>query len=211
MGLGNFPHKLSACNTLPSIEEAITNIQFGPEGNDVITGRNEVVAKVIFLHLFVILFTGGGLPQCMLGYQPPQEQTPPGTRNPPGADPLEQTPPGAGTPPLGADPPRTDTLPPDQTPQSIHPQSRLPREQTPPSPRPDTPPGADPPEHTPPPQQTPPGPDTHPPGKQTPAYGLRAAGTHPTGMHSCFSNCIQKRMKVYVQPLTQIRFTSGKV
>ena len=24
-----------------------------------ITGRNEVVAKVIFLHLFVILFTGG--------------------------------------------------------------------------------------------------------------------------------------------------------
>ena len=25
-----------------------------------------------------------------------------------------------------------------------------------------------------------------PPGKQTPAYGLRAAGTHPTGMHSCF-------------------------
>ena len=25
-----------------------------------------------------------------------------------------------------------------------------------------------------------------PPGKQTPAYGLRAAGTHPTGMHCCF-------------------------
>ena len=24
-----------------------------------------------------------------------------------------------------------------------------------------------------------------PPGKQTPAYGLRAAGTHPTGMRSC--------------------------
>ena len=24
-----------------------------------------------------------------------------------------------------------------------------------------------------------------PPGKKTPAYGLRAAGTHPTGMHSC--------------------------
>ena len=30
-----------------------------PSGSDVITGRNEVVAKVIFLHLFVILFTGG--------------------------------------------------------------------------------------------------------------------------------------------------------
>ena len=25
----------------------------------------------------------------------------------------------------------------------------------------------------------------NPPGKQTPAYGLRAAGTHPTGMHPC--------------------------
>ena len=25
-----------------------------------------------------------------------------------------------------------------------------------------------------------------PPRKQTPAYGLRAAGTHPTGMHSCY-------------------------
>ena len=24
-----------------------------------------------------------------------------------------------------------------------------------------------------------------PPGKHTPAYGQRAAGTHPTGMHSC--------------------------
>ena len=26
------------------------------------------------------------------------------------------------------------------------------------------------------------------PGKQTPAYGQRAAGTHPTGMHSCWRN-----------------------
>ena len=25
-----------------------------------------------------------------------------------------------------------------------------------------------------------------PPGKRTPAYGLRSAGTHPTGMHSCY-------------------------
>ena len=38
-------------------------------------------------------------------------------------------------------------------------------------------------------RQTPPlGPDT-PPGKQTPAYGQWAAGTHPTGMHSCFKGC----------------------
>ena len=85
----------------------------------IFTGRNEVVAKVLFLHLSVILFTGGVLPQCMLGYQPPQDQ---------------------------ADPPRPGRPPPD-----------------------------------------PPGPGRHPPGKQTPAYGLRAAGTHPTGMHSCFT------------------------
>ena len=54
-----------------------------------IIGRNEVVAKVIFLHLSVILFTGGV----------PDQQTPPGADTPrsrpptPGADtPLEQTP-----------------------------------------------------------------------------------------------------------------------
>ena len=65
-------------------------------------------------------------------------------------------------------------------------------------PRVDTPLGADtpaqeqtpprsrhtPPEQTPPPEHTPPQ-SRHPPGKQTPAYGQRAAGTHPTGMHSC--------------------------
>ena len=54
-----------------------------------ITGRNEVVAKVMFLHLFVILFTGGGcLPRCMLGYH-----------TPPGADTPQSRPPGADTPP----------------------------------------------------------------------------------------------------------------
>ena len=86
------------------------------------TGRNEVVAKVIFLHLFVILFTGegGGIPE--------------GTE---------------------ADPPGADTLPPpEQTP---------PQEQTSPS-------------------------KANTPREQIQAYGLRAAGTHPTGMHSCNSN-----------------------
>ena len=40
-----------------------------------------IVAKVIFLHLSVILFTGG-LPQCMLGYHTPPDQAdpPPGSR-----------------------------------------------------------------------------------------------------------------------------------
>ena len=36
-------------------------------------------------------------------------------------------------------------------------------------------------------QAEPPGRE-NPPGKQTPEYGLRAAGTHPTGMHSCYSH-----------------------
>ena len=38
-----------------------------------------------------------------------------------------------------------------------------------------------------PPRTRPPPPDQAdpPPGKQTAAYGQRAAGTHPTGMHSC--------------------------
>ena len=63
------------------------------------------------------------------------------------------------TPPSGPDPPW----------------SRPTWEQTPPGPDPSGPdPPADPPR------------DQTPPGKQTPAYGLWAAGTHPTGMHSCF-------------------------
>ena len=67
----------------------------------VITGRNEVVAKVIFLHLSVIhsVHRGGGLPQCMLGYHPP-----------PGADPLDQADPPQDQP----DPPRPARPPPDQ-------------------------------------------------------------------------------------------------
>ena len=77
-----------------------------------ITGRNEVVPKVMFLLMSVILLTQWGcLPQCMLGYHPPQEQS-----HPLGADtPQEQTPPGGRHPP-GADiPPGADT-PQEQTP-----------------------------------------------------------------------------------------------
>ena len=39
----------------------------------------------------------------------------------------------------------------------------------------------------------PPGADT-PPRKQTPAYGQRAAGTHPTGMHSCLLLVLRVRL-----------------
>ena len=73
--------------------------------------------KVMFLHVSVILFTGGVLPHCMLGYQlpPPRtRQTPPRTR---------QTPPRVDTPPRTRQtPPRADTTPP----------TPLPQEQTPP-------------------------------------------------------------------------------
>ena len=35
-------------------------------------------------------------------------------------------------------------------------------------------------------QVHPPGPGAPPPEQQPPEYGQRSAGTHPTGMHSCF-------------------------
>ena len=57
----------------------------------IISGRNEVVAKVIFLHLSVILFTGGGSASVRPGKPPPweahpQEAHPPGSTPPPEAD-----------------------------------------------------------------------------------------------------------------------------
>ena len=64
----------------------------------IFTGRNEVVAKVIFLHVCVILFRGGSpgreTPlgrEIPSGTRPPPEQTPP--------TPRDQTPPRADTPP----------------------------------------------------------------------------------------------------------------
>ena len=105
----------------------------------IITGRNEVVAKVMFLQVCVYPQGGGCLPQCMLGCH-----TPPGWRTPF---------PGPGRPPQMEEPPL---------------RWRTPRNGEPPWDQADTPPGME-----------------NPPEKQTPAYGLRAASTHPTGMHSC--------------------------
>ena len=43
--------------------------------------------KVIFSQASVILFTGeGGLPQCMLGYHPPDQTPPPHQAHPHGAE-----------------------------------------------------------------------------------------------------------------------------
>ena len=76
------------------------------------------------------------------------------------------------TPPLQSRHPRWEQTPPEWTP----PQSRhSPGSRGPPPPGADTALGA----------EAPPGADT-PPRMQTPTYGLRVAGTHPTGMHSCF-------------------------
>ena len=60
------------------------------------------MAKVIFLHLFVILFTGGGVPDQV--HPPGTRYTPPDQVHPPGPG----TPPrGPGTPPNQVHPPRT--------------------------------------------------------------------------------------------------------
>ena len=84
------------------------------------------MAKVIFLHLSVILFIGGGGSASMhAGIPPPWEQTPP---------PRTRCPPRPCTPPLGADtpgpysPPRSRHPPPDQAPS---PWNRPPRADTP--------------------------------------------------------------------------------
>ena len=94
-----------------------------------ITGRNEVVAKVMFLQVCVCPQGGRVSASVHAGmpYPPPMEN-PPRWRTPQMENPSwMENPPGWRTPPDGEPPP----------------------------------------------------------GKQTPAYGLRAAGTHPTGMHSC--------------------------
>ena len=129
----------------------------------IITGRNEVLAKVIFLHLSVIHSVHGGIPD---------QAPPPGPGTP--------SPPGPGIPPGTRYTPQPGT-PRDQVP---------PRDKAHPPGTKNTPLGRGTPPGT---RHTPLGPGTHPPGtrhtpppeQQTPKYGQRLAGTHPTGMHSC--------------------------
>ena len=91
----------------------------------IITVRNEV-AKVMFLHLSVILFTGGGT----------WAGTPPGQVHP-----RADTPPRPGAPLLGRYTPQTGTPPRQVHPRQVHPQARYtPRAGTPPGPG--TPPGS---------------------------------------------------------------------
>ena len=83
-----------------------------------ITVRNEV-AKVVFLHLSVILFTGGGgLPQCMLVYTTPWDHAPtPGTMHT--HTPWDHAPPEPCTHPPGPCTPQ-DHAPP-RTMRTMHP------------------------------------------------------------------------------------------
>ena len=106
----------------------------------VITGCNEVVAKVIFLHLFVILFTGGDVCLSACWDTTPLDQTPPGADTPQSRHPPDQTP--QTRHPLGADTPRS------RPPGADTPQTRHPPNQTPPGA--DTCPGADTPQPDPP-------------------------------------------------------------
>ena len=93
-------------NTKPSVTEV----------DSFVTGRNEVVAKVMVLLVCVILFTRGSLPHCMLGYHhtpqkgkeahpPPRRRHPtqeggPGRRPPQKKNPLEkEAPPRKDAPP----------------------------------------------------------------------------------------------------------------
>ena len=121
-----------------------------------VTGRNEVVAKVIFLHLSVIHSVDRGEGVCLSACW---------DTNPPGPDP-----PGPDTP--------------DQTPPSPWDEAHPPRARHPPWHQ----------AHL---TQT-----SHPPRKQTLAYGLQAAGTHPTAMHSClpiFSGQTIRRVQCRVE------------
>ena len=143
---------------------------------DLITRPQRSWAKVIFSQACVknSIHRGGGgcLPQCMLGYTPPpRSRHPPGPGRHPGGrvfclSACWDTP----APPQSRYPPdQADTLGGGCLPQCMLGY---------------TPPGAD----------TAPRPGRHPPRANSPppgsrlnqAYGLRAAGTHPTGMHSCF-------------------------
>ena len=171
------------------------------QGVSFITGRNEAVAKVIFLHLFVILFEVGVSASVHAGILhppgsrhpweqiPPQEQTPHRSRHLLGADtprsdtpqeqtspgtdtPLEQTPPGADTP-LGAGTPQEQHPPGTDTPGNrCPPGAETPLGQTPPGA--DTP-GADTPHRS----RHPPQEQTPPTGADTPRADTPQEQTHP--------------------------------
>ena len=144
-----------------------------------VTGHNEVVAKVMFLQVSVIhsVHSGEGvcLSACWDTITPLDQADIP-------LDHVDTPWDQAGTPPDQADPPPgpgRHPLGPGRHPQTRQapPQTR----QTHPTPQDQA--------GTPSTRHTPLWTRHAPPRKQTPAYGLPAAATHPTGMHSCY-HCI---------------------
>ena len=103
---------------------------------NIVTGRNEVVAKVMFLQASVILSTGG----FPAGRAPLGRKTPLARRPPRQGDPLASRPPQAGRPPLASrppgqgDPPGRENPPGWETPLARRPPGRKPPVQTPPPP-----------------------------------------------------------------------------
>ena len=77
------------------------------KGYDIITGRNEVVAKVMFLLVSVILSTGGG--GVSDREAPPGREAPPDKEAPLSGRPPWQGDPPAGRPPGQGDPPSRET------------------------------------------------------------------------------------------------------
>ena len=127
-------------------------------------------AKVIFSQACVknSVHRGGGLVGVCLSacWDTPPDQAPPRDQADPPLD--------GGTPPGWRTPPGTRQTPPDAGWRNPPGTRQTPLDGGPPGTR-----------QTPPDGGTPPDQADPPFGKQTPAYGLRAAGTHPTGMHSC--------------------------
>ena len=78
---------------------------FALKNRKIITARKRSLGKVIYLHQFVILFTGGsGIPNPP-GTRPPPGPDPPWHQTPPAPDPPGPDPPGTRPTPLGPDPP----------------------------------------------------------------------------------------------------------
>ena len=129
----------------------------------------------MFLHLSVILFTGGG---CLA--TPPKADTPSWTdtqaQTPPWADTQAQTPPWADTPRQTL--PQVDTPPPARHPCA---QCMLGNALPQPSTCWDT--------HPPPSACW----DTPPPAQCMLGYGHQSGGTHPTGMFTCHTDFRRKK------------------
>ena len=86
-------------------------VSFAKRRNDIHRSQRSCGQGYVFTRVYDSVHRSG-LPQCMLGYHPLPEQTPPGSRHPPESRyPLEQTPPQSRYSPWSRHPPRADTPP----------------------------------------------------------------------------------------------------